>query len=509
MSGALAFLGSVGHVLDYAQQQQERQKQLEIEKMKLQQAQAEFQFTQQQLQMKSWSDKVTLGQNLYKLATENQPAQSSPYSVSQSPGQGGPQPPPQQGGPTLPGAQMIGTGANGGLPGGSPQGMPMGRGMGALAGPLPTQAGGQMGGMAPQQPSDDDAPPPVPNQAMLEQQIAALPAAQGKPPGWVRAVAAQAMPELRKQWQEQMKIYQAKQIQARTAATEKRQASKDSFTESVELSRLGLDRARLGVEDQRLAMEAQRFKDAESKTVQASPDAIYDSAREFRETGKMPALGLNSGSTRAQILNEAARQRRLEKVTVEADIAHSAGVTADSRSLNNLQKQADAAESFEATAKKNFELALSLAPKGVPTNLGPFVNRWVQDGSTASGNKDVPPYVAALLTGADEYAKIMSGSTGSQGSTVDARRAAAEMFSHAYDVDQIKNVIEGVAYRDMNNRTQSYDDRLNFIKQRIASNPSGSAQSNAPPKISSDAEYNALPSGTEFIAPDGSHRKKP
>jgi hypothetical protein len=31
----------------------------------------------------------------------------------------------------------------------------------------------------------------------------------------------------------------------------------------------------------------------------------------------------------------------------------------------------------------------------------------------------------------------------------------------------------------------------------------------APVSISSDDEYNALPSGAEFIAPDGSHRKKP
>lgn len=31
----------------------------------------------------------------------------------------------------------------------------------------------------------------------------------------------------------------------------------------------------------------------------------------------------------------------------------------------------------------------------------------------------------------------------------------------------------------------------------------------APAQIKSDADYNALPSGTEFIAPDGSHRKKP
>ena len=40
---------------------------------------------------------------------------------------------------------------------------------------------------------------------------------------------------------------------------------------------------------------------------------------------------------------------------------------------------------------------------------------------------------------------------------------------------------------------------------------SGFAQEKAaaPVSISSDEEFNALPSGAEFIAPDGSHRKKP
>lgn len=37
----------------------------------------------------------------------------------------------------------------------------------------------------------------------------------------------------------------------------------------------------------------------------------------------------------------------------------------------------------------------------------------------------------------------------------------------------------------------------------------GGGSKPAPSKISSDAEYNSLPSGAEFIAPDGSHRKKP
>ncbi|CAE6826929.1 hypothetical protein R20943_06447 [Paraburkholderia aspalathi] len=36
-----------------------------------------------------------------------------------------------------------------------------------------------------------------------------------------------------------------------------------------------------------------------------------------------------------------------------------------------------------------------------------------------------------------------------------------------------------------------------------------SASGGAPVRVSSDAEYNNLPSGAEFIAPDGSHRRKP
>jgi hypothetical protein len=39
--------------------------------------------------------------------------------------------------------------------------------------------------------------------------------------------------------------------------------------------------------------------------------------------------------------------------------------------------------------------------------------------------------------------------------------------------------------------------------------PQGKPASNGPAKISSDAEYNALPSGTVFIGPDGKQRRKP
>lgn len=46
--------------------------------------------------------------------------------------------------------------------------------------------------------------------------------------------------------------------------------------------------------------------------------------------------------------------------------------------------------------------------------------------------------------------------------------------------------------------------RINAIGGRDMTVPS-----NSPKKIASDADYNSLPSGAEFIAPDGSHRRKP
>lgn len=147
-------------------------------------------------------------------------------------------------------------------------------------------------------------------------------------------------------------------------------------------------------------------------------------------------------------------------------IAGKAGVQADERSLSNMTKMADAATSFERTASENFDLALKLAPKGVPTNWGPFINRWVEKGMTMTGDKDVPPYVTALLTAANEYAKIMSGSTGAQGSTVDSRREAAEMFSPYLNQGQIDAVVK-VAKTDMANRKGSLYGQIDDIKARL------------------------------------------
>ncbi len=149
-------------------------------------------------------------------------------------------------------------------------------------------------------------------------------------------------------------------------------------------------------------------------------------------------------------------------------IARHSGVKADEGSLRNMTRMSDAAISFEKLAEKNFDVALRLAPDAIPTDLGPFFNRWIEQGETLFGDPNVPPYVAAMLTGANEYAKVMSGATGAAGSTNESRRQAAEMFSPYFSLPQISQVI-AVAKADMKNRENTLLEQVAGIKQRLGS----------------------------------------
>jgi hypothetical protein len=137
---------------------------------------------------------------------------------------------------------------------------------------------------------------------------------------------------------------------------------------------------------------------------------------------------MGCGSCRASGLHVAASRR----VWLKADEA----------SLKNQQKIYDSALSYERTALANAQVALEHAPEAIATDWGPVFNRFIEEGEKMLGDPAVPKYQAAILTFANEYAKIMNGSTGSQGSTVDSRREAAEIFSPYLATGQIQGVID-------------------------------------------------------------------
>jgi hypothetical protein len=456
------------------------------------------------------------------------PYYATPFQGGDPRSSGGPAPGPQGGGGGLgglPGAQPI---PGGGMMAPGRPGM-AGPGGGAptnvLLGGIPAQGGGPLGaamrapggagggmapgGAAPGPQADQGGPPQPPDQYAVGLQMMQTFTANGLPPALAARAVQKQLPKvmqgLTKQWQEQNEVYKERQAEAdRQAARQDRfqfhadseadrrtqwamheQEHNDSMANAAAtraIAQQGKGWELFQSKDGTLVRvnkdtgEVAKVDDPNSKGVGKVGSASENSPGWSDSEKKFWSNVVKNGGSLPPGLARTKEGEALLKDIMKgvADTATPGGLLtaeasqkADRTSLTNITKMTDSAVSFERTARMNFDNALRLAPKGVPTDLGPWINKWVQDGQTALGNKHVPAYVAALLTGANEYAKIMNGSTGSQGSTVDSRREAAAMFKSAYNVDGIRNVLESVAYPDMENRKQSLDDQLNEIRGRI------------------------------------------
>ena len=204
----------------------------------------------------------------------------------------------------------------------------------------------------------------------------------------------------------------------------------------------------------------------------AGPGDLSENAKDiaaltYLKNGTLPSgMGKQAVEMRRDIMNRAAELAAQKGTTPDQVVANRAQYRADSQSLNGLTKTTDMITAFENTAAAHFDNALKLAPKGVPTNMGPWINRWVQTGDTGTGNTAVPAYVAQLLTGANEYAKVIEGATGAAGSSVSSRQEAAALFNKAYNYDQIKGVID-VAKSSMEAKKNQYNAQKSEIQKRL------------------------------------------
>lgn len=146
--------------------------------------------------------------------------------------------------------------------------------------------------------------------------------------------------------------------------------------------------------------------------------------------------------------------------------------------------------------------------KKVDFGSAKFANAWnlYRQGNVIA-DPDISEYINALADTRAEFASVLARG----GQVTDSVRIAAE---HAFpdkmsyqelarNVSRSKKIAESI----QSGNTSVADAIINGKSLDKALQESKGSE--GPKRISSDADYNALPSGATFIAPDGSTRKKP
>ena len=452
------------------------------------------------------------------------PAPGQPSQPMQPPGppQGQMAPPPQQpqngGGVPLPPGQ----------PGQQPPPLPPGGAQGQMpqAGlppfkPMPTQPPPQQQA-APQ----SIAPPPQPAPQQQQGGPLTLQSAikvlqdQGLSGADLMAGLQQLTPLLDAQSKQQAAQVQAQfnnelklqQVQDRHDSLAERMREADQRANDRALDRQ--DRAQARAESNALRAETiglrkQQIAMSGGEDAKFSPDDLSFLAQQARAGDTSVYQNLGRGAQGAK--NIIALRREVMKQEKDAG-----GTGADIAAANAGFQGEKAAARTSATKAANVGMAVTEAQQtfplvrqasaALPRTQFPGVNAAIQAAQTGSGDPRVVALGTALNTSVNAYARAISPS-GTP--TVADKEHARALLSAASTPEQLDAVL-GVMEKEMAAASKAPTEVQNRQKARISGrNPQTASDTGAPVRVSSDAEYNNLPSGAEFIAPDGSHRRKP
>ena len=254
---------------------------------------------------------------------------------------------------------------------------------------------------------------------------------------------------------------------------------------------------RIGIDRQRL------FQDKEETHL--TPEALGKMAEMFATTGTMPTLGQgkNAAAMRSQIINQAAKDYPNVQFAT-----NQAAFQANKASLNLLQKNYDAVTAFEETAGKNLNTFLQSAGKIVDTGV-PWLNKPLRAlDMKLLGSSDQAAANAARTTALTEIAKVLNSANATGVLSDSARHEVEQLIGGDATMKQVV-AAANILKQDMGNRKQSYQEQIKAINNRISGKQEETAPASGPVKIATEADFNNLKSGTEFIDPDGVHRRKP
>lgn len=240
-------------------------------------------------------------------------------------------------------------------------------------------------------------------------------------------------------------------------------------TQSLEIFKLKeqqitqLERATMSfqVAEQRLQLE----KEKQEKQA-ASAQAIDLAATEYLNTGHMPSMGFGGTEVRMQVLDRAA-QKAQEMGGPQAVAVNQAIYKSTAAELQKVQGQEGNVMAYEANATKQMDMVLALNNQ-VPRSQVPAINKAILAGQTEiEGDPQATKLMNAVLTASTEYAKVMSGGTGSAAASSDASRKEAQRLMEAsMNPQQLAAVIQQEK-QSMRNRIQGFAETRQQLQQRL------------------------------------------
>lgn len=231
-----------------------------------------------------------------------------------------------------------------------------------------------------------------------------------------------------------------------------------------------------------------------------SGNALDTVAEQVRLTGKIPAGFTRNAAQVGAIYNRAAELAAADGDDAKSLALRQQSFTSDQGSLKKLTAQTDAITAFENTAKKNLDMAVQQANK-LDLTQWPIVNKAILEGKKLTGDTESAKLYGAMIPFIDEYAKILSGSTGAAGASDSSRAEAASLLAPYMSPDQI-NALAPWFKQEMENRTSSLNDQLDVIQGRMGGTKRRPKEAGSPMATSLPA---GIPAGSIKIGktPDG------
>lgn len=203
---------------------------------------------------------------------------------------------------------------------------------------------------------------------------------------------------------------------------------------------------------------------------QIGGDALEMAASRYLQDGTLPpnmGRGTQGTANTVAILSRAADLAKAKGMDGEATRINQVANKSLQSAMTGLERQRANVMSYEKTALAGADIAIEMSNKVDRTGV-PLVNKWINAGRVAvAGDPDVSRLNNAVETLTNEYAKVMSGSSGGQATTVSMQEHARKMLSGAMTKEQFNGVIDLMKREMTQTREKAFDSQINEMKDRM------------------------------------------